>query len=160
MEQQIHHSKFTLCAIKGIQQLENCVSQSALERSLLELVKLRASQINDCDQCKELYTGDARVSGQTLERLFTLKNWREVTCFNDRERAALKWTEAIASSSPKIAVDALYDEVRQHFGEQELVVLTMAVNVIDSWNRLSLAVRTPVELSSISDKSNLEIKDQ
>ena len=156
MEKQIQQPKFTLCAIKGIQELENCVSGSKLERSLLELVKLRTSEINDCDQCRKSHINEARTSGQTLERLFTLKNWREATCFSDRERAALEWTEAITSSTSKVSAGELYDKVRVHFNEQELVVLTMAVNVIDNWNRLSLAVRTPEEISYIRDKSNVD----
>ena len=155
MEQKIQDSKFTLCAIKGIQELENCISQSSVERSLLELVKLRTSQINDCDRCKELHIDNARASGQTLERLSLLKNWRKVDYFTEREKAALAWTEAIISSSRRNTVEALYDEVREHLEEQELVVLSMAVNLIDSWNRLALAVRTPEELSLINDKSNL-----
>lgn len=155
MDQKIKDSKFMLCAIKGIQELENCISHSSLERSLLELVKLRTSQINDCDRCKELHIDDARASGQTLERLSLLKNWRETNHFTERERAALAWTEAIISSSRQSAVEALYNEVREHLEEQELVVLSMAVNVIDSWNRVGLAVRTPEELSFINHKSNL-----
>lgn len=153
MEQQIQHSNLTLCSIKGIQELENCVSQSNMERSLLELVRLRTSQINDCGQCRDLFTDDAQSSGQSPERLDALQNWRESGKFNDREKAALAWTEAITSSSRNVAANALYDSVRKHFDEHELVVLSMTVNLVDTWSRLSLAIR-PEELSLVNDNSN------
>ena len=88
MEQKRQPSKFTLCAIKGIQELENCLEHSALEQSLLELVKLRTSQINDCEQCREIHTREARTTGHTLQRLFLLRNWKETQDFNEREKAA------------------------------------------------------------------------
>lgn len=154
MEQKNQQTKFSLCAIKGIQELENCLENSRLERSLLELVKLRTSQIYECDHCKDMHTRDARTTGHTLQRLFALKNWREAADFNEREKAALIWTEAITSSSRQTAVDAVYNEVRKHFEEEELVVLTMAVNVVDSWNRLSFT-RSSEDLSALSDESNL-----
>ena len=155
MKQQNQHSNLTLCAIKGIQELENCVSQSNLERSLLELVRLRTSQINDCGQCRNLFTDDAQTSGQSQERLDSLKNWRESDRFNDREKAALAWTEAITTPSRNIAADALYDRIRKQFDEHELVVLSMTVNLVDTWNRLSLAIRSPEEPGLVNDNSNL-----
>lgn len=156
MEQQNQHSNLTLCAIKGIQELENCVSQSDMERSLLELVRLRTSQINDCGQCKDLFTDDAQSSGQSMERLDALKNWRESGKFSDREKAALAWTEAITSSSRNVTANALYDNVRKHFDEHGLVVLSMTVNLVDMWSRLSLAMRIPEKSSLENDSSNLK----
>lgn len=145
MEQQIQHSQFTLCAIKGIQEIENCVSQANLEQSLLELVRLRTADLNECGQCRDIFTDDAQFSGHTLERLEALKNWRRSAHFNDREKAALTWTEAILPSSRNIAAKAVYDRVRKHFTEHDLVVLSMAVNLVDTWSRLSVAFRTPEE---------------
>ena len=151
MEQKVKESKFTLCAIKGIQELESCLTHCSVERSLLELVKLRASQIYECDQCKEMHTRDARTTGYTLQRLFSLKNWRESSDFSEREKAALAWTEAITSSSRQAAVDTLHNDIRKIFDEQELVALTMTVNVVDSWNRLSLTVRSSEDLTQVAD---------
>ena len=154
MEKKVKETRFTLCAIKGIQELENCLTHSSVERSLLELVKLRASQIYECDQCKEIHTRDARTTGYTLQRLFSLKNWRESSDFNEREKAALAWTEAITSSSSReAAVDTLYHDIRKIFGEQELMALTMTVNAVDSWNRFSLTVRSSEDLSQVADQS-------
>lgn len=154
MEEKIQHSKFTLCAIKGIQELENCLGHCKIEPSLLELVKLRASQIYECDQCKELHTRDARTTGYSLQRLSSLKNWRDSSDFSDTEKAALAWTEAITSSSSrKAAVDTEYYAIREILDEQELLALTMAVNVVDSWNRLSLTVRSSQDLSQVTQQS-------
>ncbi|MCC8358333.1 carboxymuconolactone decarboxylase family protein [Salinimicrobium sediminilitoris] len=149
MEEKIQHSKFTLCAIKGIQELDNCLDHCTIERSLLELVKLRASQIYDCEQCREMHTREARTTGYTLQRLFALKNWRESDEFNDREKAALAWTEAITSSSRQAAVDILHDDIRKILDEQELVAITMAVTTVDSWSRLSLTVRSFEDLADV-----------
>ena len=151
MEQKIKESKFTLCATEGIQELENCLTHSSIERSLLELVKFRTSQIYECDQCEEMYTRDARTTGYTLQRLFALKNWRESSEFSEREKAALAWTEAITSSSRQVAVEAVHIEVEKIFNEQELVALTMAVNVVDAWNRLALTVKSSEILSEVGD---------
>lgn len=111
------------------------------EPLLLELVKIRASQINGCAYCIDMHTKDARLKGETEQRIYALNAWRETPFFTDRERAALAWTEAITLISETHAPDDLYEEVRRHFSEQEMVNLTMAVVTINSWNRLSIAFR-------------------
>jgi AhpD family alkylhydroperoxidase len=120
------------------------VETSGLERKMLELVKIRASQINGCAYCIDMHTKDARAAGETEQRIYALSAWHETPFFTDRERAALEWTEAVTRIGDTHAPDEVYDEVRQHFDEQELVALTFAVVVINAWNRLAVPFRVPV----------------
>ena len=120
------------------------VETSGLERKLLELVKIRASQINGCAYCIDMHTKDARAAGETEQRIYALSAWHETPFFTDRERAALEWTEAVTRIGDTHAPDEVYDQVRQHFEEQELVALTFAVVVINAWNRLAVPFRVPV----------------
>ena len=124
--------------------LGKAVENSGLERSLLELVKTRASQINGCAYCIDMHTKDARAMGETEQRLFGLNAWRETPFFSERERAALEWTEAITRIADNHVPDELYDRVRLHFNEQQLVALTFAATVINAWNRLAITFRVPV----------------
>ena len=117
---------------------------SGLERSLLELVRLRASQINHCAYCIDMHTKDARAHGETEQRLYALSAWRETPFYSARERAALEWTEAVTLLSETHVPDDIFEKVRQHFDESELVALTFAVVVINSWNRLAVSIRVPV----------------
>jgi AhpD family alkylhydroperoxidase len=112
-----------------------------LEPSLRELVRLRASQINGCAYCIDMHTKDARAAGETEQRLYALTAWRETPFYTERERAALAWTEAVTLISAHHVSDELYDETRRHFGERELVDLTLAVIAINSWNRLAISFR-------------------
>jgi len=112
-----------------------------LEPELLELVKMRASQINGCAYCLDMHSKDARANGETEQRLYALNAWRETPFFTDRERAALEWTEAVTLISNDHAPDAVYEEVRKRFTEEELVNLTLAVITINGWNRLSISFR-------------------
>jgi len=125
-----------------MQGLEAYVRQSGLENSLLELVRLRASQINGCGYCIDMHTKDARLAGETEQRLYLLSAWREAPFYTDRERAALAWTEAVTRISPESVDDALYESVRRHFNEKELVDLTLAIIAINGWNRLAISFRT------------------
>jgi AhpD family alkylhydroperoxidase len=122
--------------------LEQAVRASGLEHSLLELVKIRASQINGCAYCIDMHTQDARAAGETEQRIYALSAWRETPFFSDRERAALAWAEAVTRLGEEGVPDALYDETRQVFEEDELVALTFAVVAINCWNRLSIAFST------------------
>jgi AhpD family alkylhydroperoxidase len=116
-------------------------SQKHLEQSLLRLVEIRASQINGCAYCLDMHTKDARAAGETEERIYTLDAWRETPFFTDRERAALEWTETVTLVAETRVPDDVYQRVRQQFSEEELVELTFAVIVINSWNRLNVAFR-------------------
>lgn len=118
------------------------VRESGLETSLLELVRLRASQINGCAYCIDMHTKDALAEGESAQRLFALTAWRETPFYSDRERAALAWTEALTLISVDQVPDAVYEEARQQFTEKELVDLTMAIIAINGWNRLAIAFRT------------------
>ena len=129
-------------AHKAMAGLEKYVRDCGLEHPLLELVKTRASQINRCAYCIDMHTKDARAGGETEQRLYTLSAWRETPFYNERERAALEWTEALTLISENDIPDSLYEAVRQHFSESELVNLSMAIVTINGWNRLAIPFRS------------------
>ena len=121
--------------------LEKYARESGLEAPLLELVRLRASQINGCAYCIDMHTKDARAHGETEQRLYTLSVWREAPFFTSRERAALEWTEAVTEIATSHAPDDVYERARTEFTETELVNLTMAIVAINGWNRLAISFR-------------------
>jgi AhpD family alkylhydroperoxidase len=127
--------------------LQAYVNGSGLESALLELVKIRASQINGCAFCLAMHLRDARKLGEREERLDLLPAWRESPVYTPRERAALAWTEAVTLIADGHVPDAIYDAALQEFGEKELVDLTYAVVVINGWNRLAIAFRKPPEIA-------------
>jgi len=124
--------------------LQHQVETSGLEHSLMELVKIRTSQINGCAYCLDMHTKDARALGETEQRIYALSAWRETPFFTDRERAALEWAEALARVSVDQVPDSVYDAVAPHFTEQELVALTFVSVAINGWNRLAISFRAPV----------------
>jgi len=128
-------------AYQAMNALQQYVNESGLEHSLLELVKMRASQINGCAFCLDMHSKDARAAGETEQRLYLLDAWREVDIYTDRERAALQWAEAVTRVSEGHVPDEAFAAARAHFSEQELVDLTMAVVAINGWNRLAIAFR-------------------
>src|SRR6476620_10104805 len=128
-------------ALRAMLGLQSYVDHSAVEPSLRELVKIRASQINGCAYCIDMHTKDARAHGETEQRLYALSAWRETPFFSERERAALAWTEAVTLVGENHLPDELFAETRRHFTETEMVNLTMAIVTINSWNRLSIAFR-------------------
>jgi len=119
------------------QYLQNC----GLEKSLLFLVQLRASQINGCAYCVDMHSKDLAACGETELRLYSLIVWRESPYYTDRERAALAWTESITKLSDGHALETLFQETRSHFSEKEMCDLTFAIATINAWNRLSIAAR-------------------
>ena len=121
--------------------LARVIGDSGLERSLLELVKTRASQLNGCEYCIDMHTKDARANGETEQRLYALSAWRETPFFTSRERAALAWTEALTNIQQGHAPDDVYELARTEFDEAELTRLTLAITQINSWNRIALAFR-------------------
>jgi AhpD family alkylhydroperoxidase len=127
--------------------LQAYVDRSGLEFALLELVKIRASQINGCAFCLAMHVRDARAHGEREERLHLLPAWRETPLYTGRERAALAWTEAVTLVTDGHVPDAVYEAARQEFGEKELVDLTYAVVAINGWNRLAIAFRKPPEVA-------------
>ncbi|SDB42420.1 alkylhydroperoxidase AhpD family core domain-containing protein [Pseudomonas sp. NFACC23-1] len=128
-------------AFKAMLALENAVSKLGLEKSLLELVKLRSSQINGCAFCIDMHTADARKDGETERRLYAVTAWREAPFFTPRERAALAWTEALTRLSDTHAPDADYALLSEQFSPKEMVDLTVAINAINGWNRLAVGFR-------------------
>ena len=122
--------------------LERQVRKAGLDRRLLDLVHMRASQINGCAYCLDMHSKDARASGETEQRLYGLEAWRETPYYSARERAALEWTEALTLVAETHVPDDVYDRVREQFSEEELVHLTLAVVAINGWNRLNIAART------------------
>jgi AhpD family alkylhydroperoxidase len=128
-------------AFKVMMELETYVRASGLEPPLLELVKMRASQINGCAYCLDMHSKDARAAGETEQRLYELNAWRETPFYTDRERAALEWTEALTLITQGHVPDEVYESVRKHFSEKELVDLTAAVVTINAWNRIAISLR-------------------
>jgi len=128
-------------AIKALIALEEHIGKSGFEKSLAELVRLRASQINGCAFCVDMHAADARKGGETDRRLATVVTWRETPFFTDRERAALEWTEAVTLVSQDHVPDAVWEAVKPHFSEAEMVELTLLINAINSWNRFAIAFR-------------------
>ena len=115
-----------------------------LDHSLFELVKIRASQMNGCAYCLDMHTKDARLAGETEQRIYALSAWRETPFFSERERAALEWTEAVTRVGDTHVPDEVYQIAKAQFSEDELLALTMGVVVINSWNRLAVSFRAPV----------------
>jgi len=122
--------------------LERQVHQAGLDEKLLDLVRMRASQINGCAYCLDMHSKDARAMGETEQRLYSLEAWRETPYYSARERAALEWTEALTLVSQTHAPDDVFERVREQFSEDELVHLSLAIVAINGWNRLNIAART------------------
>ena len=142
MSERIDFSKLTPEGYRAMSGLERYVRGSGLEPFLLELIKLRASQINGCAYCIDTHWKDARARGESEQRLYGLMAWRESPYYTERERAALAWTEAVTLIADNHVPDDLYEEVRQHFNESELVNLTLALVAINGWNCLAISFRT------------------
>ena len=136
--------------INALVALENQIQATGLERSLIELVKIRASQINGCAYCINMHTEDARKRGETEQRIYLLDAWRESPLYTDRERAALAWTEAVTLIADTRAPDEVYEQVRTQFSEEETVNLTMLIATINAWNRLAISFRAvhPVKVKA------------
>jgi AhpD family alkylhydroperoxidase len=143
VKMRLEPAKVSPAAYHAMLGLESFVSKSSkLEQSLLELVKMKASQINGCAFSIDMHSKDARVNGETEQRLYALSAWRGTTFFTNRERAALAWTEALTLITEGHAPDEVYAEVRKEFGEEGLVNLSLAIITINGWNRLAIGCRT------------------
>jgi AhpD family alkylhydroperoxidase len=118
------------------------ITHCGLEESLIDLVCLRASQINGCGYCIDMHTKDARARGESEQRLYGLSVWRETPYYTERERAALAWTEAVTLVGESRVPDEVYEQARQHFTDAELVNLNLTVVIINAYNRFAIAFRT------------------
>ena len=141
MEQRLNPFKSSPQGYQTMSNLQQFVDSAGLERPLLELVKMRASQINGCAYCLDMHSKDARALGETEQRLYLLNGWRESPQYTERERAALEWTEAVTLVSESHVEDDVFDRVKNHFTPEELANLTLAIVAINGWNRLSIAFR-------------------
>jgi len=128
--------------IQSMLGLERQVRQAGFEQKLLDLVRMRASQINGCAYCLDMHSKDARANGETEQRLYGLDAWRETPYYSPRERAALEWTEALTLVAETHVPDGVFERVREQFSEDELVHLSLAIVAINGWNRLNVAART------------------
>jgi AhpD family alkylhydroperoxidase len=127
--------------MKALVAVETYLHQTALGPQLIELVKMRASQINGCAYCLDAHSKALRKGGETEQRIYLLDAWRESPLYTPRERAALAWTEALTRIAETQAPDAIYDELRQHFDDKEIVDLTTLIGMINLWNRLAISLR-------------------
>ena len=146
MEPRLDYVKAAPDAYKAMLGLEAAVRRLGIDRTVLELIKIRASQINGCAFCLDMHTRDARKQGETEERIYQLSAWHESPAFTPRERAALGWTDALTLVAETHAPDDVYEEARRHFSEKELVDLTLAVVTINAWNRLAVGFRRMPDL--------------
>jgi len=142
MEPRIDFMKVGQGAFNALLGVEKYVHSSGLETTLLDLIKLRASQINGCAYCIDMHWKDLRAAGETEQRLYGLDAWEESPYYSDRERAALAWTEAVTNVQDGHVPDSVFEFVRKSFTDKELVDLTVAITAINSWNRLNIAART------------------
>jgi AhpD family alkylhydroperoxidase len=145
MKSRMEYWKVAPGGYKALMALEAYLRDSGLDKPLLHMVKLRASQINGCAYCIDMHWKDARAAGDSEQRLYGLDAWREAPYYTDRERAALEWTEALTNITAPgngHVPDAVFDAVRGHFSEKELADLTWAVASINAWNRVAIAFRS------------------
>ncbi|MCM3626094.1 carboxymuconolactone decarboxylase family protein [Paenibacillus glycanilyticus] len=139
MEMRLDYMKVQPEAFQTLLKLEGYVKKSGLDQTLLELMKIRASQINGCAFCIDMHTKDALAMGETTQRLFLLNAWREAPFYTEAERAALALTEAVTKISDAGVPQELYEQVRKHYDEGQYVNLIMAINAINSWNRMAIS---------------------
>jgi AhpD family alkylhydroperoxidase len=142
MEPRIDYLKVGQGAINALLGVEKYVNGSGLEPALLDLIRLRASQLNGCAYCIDMHWKDLRAAGDTEQRLYGLDAWEESPYYSDRERAALAWTEAVTNIQQGHVPDSVFEHARKFFSEKELADLTVAITAINTWNRLNIAVRT------------------
>ncbi len=142
MEPRIDYEKVRPQALKPMYALDAYLQGCGLEGPLVELVRTRASQINGCAYCLHMHARDARAAGESEERLYLLDAWRESPLYTERERAALAWTEALTLISQSHAPDAVWQQARGQFNEEELVDLTLLVTTINAWNRIAIGFRS------------------
>lgn len=141
MEPRIDARRYAQGAQQAMLALEKYLAECGLDHKLLHLLKMRSSQINGCAYCIDMHSKDARALGETEQRLYELDAWRETPFYSDRERAALEWVEAITLVSQTHVPDSVFEEVRKHFSDKEIVDLTFAASTINAWNRLAIALR-------------------
>jgi len=141
MQMRLDYARSAPGVYEAMDSLDGYLGRSDLEEGLLDLVKLRASQLNGCAYCIDMHWKDLRALGEREQRLYALDAWRESPFYSERERAALAWTEAVTRVAEGQVPDRIHQQVAPHFGEKELCDLTLAIATINAWNRLSIAAR-------------------
>ncbi len=142
MEARLDYANASPEAYKAMLQMEGVVRRSGIDPKLLELMKIRASQLNGCAYCIDMHTKDARFKGEAEQRIYALDAWREAPFYTDKERAALAWTEAITNIQTGHAPEAVYQELSRNFSEQERLNITFAITTINAWNRIAIGFRS------------------
>ncbi|HTO54351.1 MAG TPA: carboxymuconolactone decarboxylase family protein [Myxococcota bacterium] len=143
MNARIPYDERAMKRVQPLLALQKQVDASGLDPRLLGLVEMRASQINGCAYCLDMHSKDARAAGESEQRLYGLDAWREAPYYSARERAALAWTESLTCVEETHVPDADWDEVRKQFSAEEILDLTLAVVLINSWNRIAIGFRMP-----------------
>ena len=135
--------------VSALVAVENYLKTSGLDPKLVLLVNTRVSQINGCAYCLHMHTEDARNLGESEARLYLLDAWRESELYSERERSALAWAESLTQIAATHAPDQVYEQARRHFSEKELVDLSIAIAMINAWNRLAIGSRSvhPADLA-------------
>jgi len=141
MEARFNYMQAAPGALKAMLGLGQYLHGCGLEEKLLNLIYMRASQINGCAYCLDMHWKDARAAGEDEQRLYSQEAWRETPFYTERERAALEWTEALTLITQGRVPDEVYEKVRQHFNDKQLSDLTLAVVTINGWNRLNISSR-------------------
>ena len=142
MEQRINAFEKGQGALKAMLGVSGYLAKSSLEKNLLHLIEYRVSQINGCAYCLDMHSKDLRHEGETEQRIYMVSAWRETPLYTPREQAALAWAESVTLIGEGHVPDEVYEEVRKEFSEEELIDLTLAVAMINSWNRINIAFRT------------------
>jgi AhpD family alkylhydroperoxidase len=141
MTPRLNALKVTPDGVAALVNVENYLKNSSLDHRLLTLVKVRVSQINGCAYCLHMHTEEARKLGETPTRLYLLDAWHESNLYSDRERAALAWAESLTNISTTHAPDEVYEQARRQFSEKAMADLSIAIAMINAWNRLSIGMR-------------------
>ncbi len=157
MKERIKLEQIEPAAYQAMFQLENYVKQSGLDKKILALIKIRASQINRCAFCIDMHTKEARKNGETEQRIYSLNAWRDTPFFTSKERAVLELTEAISLIAENHVTDSVYQEVSRYFSENEIAQITMAVITINAWNRIAITTKKQVNIKSNSKMKSLKI---
>ncbi|MGG6311304.1 carboxymuconolactone decarboxylase family protein [Paenibacillus macerans] len=139
MRTRMDHYKANPDIYRAMSQMERQVQNSGLDRILYELIKIRASQINGCAFCLDMHTSELRQLGESEQRIALVSVWRESPCYTDRERAVLELTESVTRIADRGVPQEIYDRVRTHFSEKEMMDLIFAINVINCWNRIAIS---------------------
>jgi AhpD family alkylhydroperoxidase len=142
MSQRLNYYEQSPELSKKLYELGQAVKKSSLGDRLIDLINIRASQINGCAFCLDMHCKEAKIHGEQELRVYHIPIWRESPLFSDAEKAALEWTEAVTKISPEGVSDEVYDRVRAHFSETQISELTFAVGVINLWNRLNISLQT------------------